>query len=156
MKSYCVDTWCMFQTMLALGKLVSLTWQTQPQFFCDDTRIETGIFSSYMSWKWTSGREDSSLIYLITLYIYIYITYNLCIYIYIFSHTHIYIYVDQRNPTDFNRNHSSRWSTEDLFSTDIASLGHRVLQGEMSRFFGPGHWSQRDMTRVTVTWCIKS
>ena len=156
MKSYCVDTWCMFQTMLALGKLVSLTWQTQPQFFA---MIHGSRQVSFLrTWAGSEQVDEKIPVWYIWLP-YIYITYNLCIYIYIyifFSHTHIYIYVDQRNPTDFNRNHSSRWSTEDLFSTDIASLGHRVLQGEMSRFFGPGHWSQRDMTRVTVTWCIKS
>ena len=98
MNSYCVDTWCMFQTMLALGKLVSLTWQTQPQF-CNDTRIETGIFSSYMSWKWTSEREDSSLIYLIALYIYIIIYYSIYIYIYIHTLSQIYIYTWINAPT---------------------------------------------------------
>ena len=132
MKSYCVDTWCMFQTMLALGKPVSLTWQTQPQF-CDDTRIETGIFSSYMSWKWTSEREDSSLIYLITLYIY----YNL--YIYTPYHTHIYIYIPGSTHPHWLQQESPQ-QLIDIFSPptsrhlDIASC-----RGRCPVCFGPGH-----------------
>ena len=78
-----------------------------------------------------------------------YIYYNL--YIYTLSHTHIYIYT-WINAPPLTSTGITAAADRHLFSTDIASLGHRVLQGEMSRLF----WSrsQRDMTRVTVTWCI--